>query len=45
MEYGIYILLGVCGLIFVINLIVSKNRGARRKSRKFLDRYDEKNKS
>ncbi len=41
MNYTIYILLAVFGLIFIINLIITRKRINKRKSRKFMDRSEE----
>lgn len=37
MDYTIYILLAVFGLVFIVNLITNRKRAKRRKSRKFMD--------
>ncbi|MEB8329646.1 hypothetical protein OO009_09780 [Flavobacteriaceae bacterium KMM 6897] len=40
MNYTIYILLAVFGFIFVINLIYTRKKSNKRKSKKFMDRAD-----
>ncbi|WP_411031486.1 hypothetical protein [Spongiimicrobium sp. 3-5] len=39
MNYTIYILLAVFGLVFFVTLIKNRKNAKRRKSRKFMDGY------
>ncbi|WP_200960647.1 hypothetical protein [Sediminicola sp. YIK13] len=41
MNYTIYIILAVLGFIYVINLIYTRRKINKRKSKKFMDRSDE----
>ncbi|NJB72371.1 uncharacterized membrane protein YuzA (DUF378 family) [Saonia flava] len=41
-KYSIYIIFGVCALVFLVIQLNNRKRSKQRKSKKFMDGYDRK---